>query len=80
MIAMLRDSWWWPWWISSLIDLGVVAGALAVYRLSGRRALRAVAVAVALGGLVAAVLAPIVMTDRSHGRMENHPMMPNNEP
>ena len=73
---MLRDSWWWPWWVSSLIDLGVATGALVVVSVSRRRVLKTVAMALVVGGLVAAVLAPIVMTDRSRGPMPNEPMMP----
>jgi hypothetical protein len=62
---MLRDDWWWPWWISSLIDLGVVAVAAAALVFSRRRAIRLIAGMLVLAGLVAAVLAPIVMTDES---------------
>lgn len=62
---MLRDDWWWPWWISSLIDLGVVAVAAAALVVSRRRAIRLIAGVLVLAGLVAAVLAPIVMTDES---------------
>lgn len=76
VIGMLRDEWWWPWWVSSLIDLGVVFAALAVFRISRRRTVRAVTAALALAGLVAAVLAPIVMTERSGGQMQNDPAMP----
>jgi hypothetical protein len=61
--AMLRDSWWWPWWVSSLIDLGVVAIVAAVILGSSRRRVRLIAGAFVLLGLVAAVLAPLVMTD-----------------
>jgi predicted exporter len=77
---MLPDTWWWPWWVSSLIDLAVVAAAVFMFRLSRRRALRMVAATLAVGGLVAAVLAPIVMTESSDGRMRNEPMMPAGEP
>ena len=75
MIAMLRDTWWWPWWVSSLIDLTVVFAALVVFRLSARRILRAVAALLMLAGLVAAVLAPVVMTDQSGRHMRNEPPM-----
>jgi hypothetical protein len=60
---MLPDSWWWPWWVSSLIDIAVIFGALVVLRLSKRRAVRTLAAVLAVAGLVAAILAPIVMTD-----------------
>ena len=72
-LAMLRDDWWWPWWVSSLIDLGVVAIAAAVFLASSRRSVRLIAGGCVLAGLVAAVLAPIVMTEDSGpgmGRME----------
>jgi hypothetical protein len=76
VIAMLRESWWWPWWVSSLIDLGVVAGALVLFRLSRRRVLRTLAAALVVGGLIAAALAPVVMTEGPDARMRNQPMMP----
>ena len=63
MTAMLRDSWWWPWWVSSLLDLCVVAIAVAVIFGSSRRRVRLIAGAFVLLGLVAAVLAPVVMTE-----------------
>lgn len=66
-VAMLRDSWWWPWWVSSLIDLGVVVVAGAAFLASSRRSFRLVAGAFVLVGLVAAVMAPIVMTEDSEG-------------
>jgi hypothetical protein len=64
MIAMMRDDWWWPWWVSTLIDLGVVAIALFVWSRASRSAVRAVALLVVLAGLVAAVMAPIVMKEK----------------
>jgi hypothetical protein len=73
VIAMLRDTWWWPWWVSSLIDLAVVFAALVVFRVSGHRAVRALAAVIVAGGLVAAVLAPVVMTNRP---IRNQPSMP----
>jgi uncharacterized membrane protein YccC len=73
---MLRDDWWWPWWVSTLIDLAIVAIAVAVYLASGRRAVRLVAGAFVLAGLVAAIMAPIVMTDDSDGTMNR--MEPDN--
>jgi hypothetical protein len=77
-LAMLREDWWWPWWVSTLIDLGVVAIAVAVFFVTRRRAIRLVAVAFALAGLVAAIMAPIVMSDDSNGRMNR--MEPDNAP
>jgi hypothetical protein len=62
MIAMMRDDWWWPWWVSTLIDLGVVAVALLVWSRASCGAVRAVALLFVLGGLVAAVIA-----DRDEG-------------
>jgi predicted lysophospholipase L1 biosynthesis ABC-type transport system permease subunit len=77
MIGMMRDHWWWPWWVSSLIDIGVVLVALAVFRFSSRRIVRAVAGVFVLAGLVAAVMAPIVMTENSDHMPDNAPpMMP----
>jgi hypothetical protein len=74
IIGMMRDDWWWPWWVSSLIDIGVVLVALAVFLLSSRRIVRAVAGLFVLIGLVAAVMAPIVMTG-SDDDSDNPPMM-----
>jgi hypothetical protein len=70
---MMRDHWWWPWWVSSLIDIGVVVVAFAVFRRTSRRLVRIVAGVFVLAGLVAAVMAPIVMTDQSDG--DHAPMM-----
>ncbi len=79
-LAMIRDNWWWPWWVSSLIDLGVVVIAGAVFLASSRRNLRIIAGLFVLAGLVAAVMAPIVMSERSDepgmDRMEPPPMRP----
>jgi hypothetical protein len=75
---MLRDDWWWPWWVSTLIDLGVVAIAVAVFVATRRRAIRVIAATFVLAGLVAAIMAPIVMTDDSNRRMK--PMEPDNAP
>ena len=62
---MLRESWWWPWWVSTLIDLVVIAIAAAVFFTSSRRSVRLIAGLFVLAGLIAAVLAPVVMTDDS---------------
>jgi hypothetical protein len=72
MIGMMRDHWWWPWWVSSLIDIGVVILAYAVFRRSSRRLVRIIAGVFVLAGLVAAVMAPIVMTDQAD---DDAPMM-----
>jgi hypothetical protein len=77
-LAMLRDDWWWPWWVSTLIDLAIVAIAVAVYFATRRRVVRLVAATFVLAGLVAAIMAPIVMTDDSNGRMDR--MEPDNAP
>lgn len=63
--AMLRDDWWWPWWVSSLIDVGIAAFATAVFRASSRRAVRLIAGTVVLAAVVAAVMAPLVMSGDS---------------
>jgi hypothetical protein len=75
-MGMLRDDWWWPWWVSTLIDLAIVAIAIAVFNATRRRAIRVIAATVVLAGLIAAIMAPIVMSDDSN-RMEpdNAPMM-----
>lgn len=65
MLAMMRDDWWWPWWVSSLIDLAVVAIAVTALVASSRRSVRLIAGTFALAALVAAVMAPIVMTEDS---------------
>ena len=70
---MMRDHWWWPWWVSTLIDIGVVLVAFAVFRRSSRRLVRIVAGVFVLAGLVAAVMAPIVMTDQADD--DEAPMM-----
>jgi hypothetical protein len=76
MIGMMRDHWWWPWWVSSLIDVGVLLVALIVFLRSSRRTVRAVAGVFALAGLVAAVMAPIVMTEKPDRTKNEMPMMP----
>lgn len=63
IVGLLPDTWWWPWWVSTLIDLGVVAIAVTVFLVSSRRSIRLFAAAFVLVGLVAAVMAPIVMTN-----------------
>lgn len=70
---MMRDDWWWPWWVSSLIDVGVVVLAVFIFRRSSRRLVRIVAGVFVLAGLLAAVMAPIVMTDKSND--DQAPMM-----
>jgi hypothetical protein len=70
-LAMLRDNWWWPWWVSTLIDLGIVAVAAMVVLVSSRRSVKLIAGIFVIAGLVAAVMAPIVMTEDSDDpRME----------
>ncbi len=64
-VAMLRDTWWWPWWVSTLIDLGVVAIAAGVFLATSRRTIKLIAGFLVLAGLIAAVLAPVVMTGGS---------------
>jgi hypothetical protein len=76
MVGMMRDHWWWPWWVSTLIDVGVVVLALALLRRASRRYLRAAALLVAMAGVVAAVMAPIVMTDKPNDMKTDTPMMP----
>jgi hypothetical protein len=57
-----RD-WWWPWWISSLIDVAIVVLAVIVFVRANRRLVRQVAALIGIGAIVAAGLAPVVMKD-----------------
>jgi hypothetical protein len=75
MVAMMRDDWWW-WWVSTLIDVGIVVLALVLLRRASRRYLRAAALLLAVVGIVAAVMAPIVMTDKPNHMKTDTPMMP----
>ena len=61
---MARD-WWWPWWISSLFDVGVLVLAVIVFVRANRRLVRQVAVVVGIGAIVAAGLAPVVMKGKA---------------
>jgi hypothetical protein len=56
--------------------VALVAVALIVVRLSSRRVVRAVAGLFVVAGLVAAVAAPIVMTDKADHMKDEAPMMP----
>lgn len=75
---MARD-WWWPWWVSSLIDVAIFAIALAIFLRARRTLVRRVAVVIGVAALVAAGLAPVVMDSESEAapptRMEPAPMM-----
>jgi hypothetical protein len=64
-----RD-WWWPWWISSLIDVGIVVLAVIVFVRANRRLVRQIATLVGIGAIVAAGLAPVVMK----GKASDSPM------
>jgi hypothetical protein len=66
---MARD-WWWPWWISSLFDIGVLVVAVVVFMRVNKRRVRQVATLVGIAAIVAAVLAPVVMK----GKAANSPM------
>jgi len=66
---MARD-WWWPWWISSLIDIGILALAVIVFVRANRRRVRQIATLVGIGAIIAAGLAPVVMKDEE----SNSPM------
>jgi hypothetical protein len=60
--VVARD-WWWPWWISSLFDVGIVVLAVIVIVRSNRRRVRQIATVIGIGAIVAAGLAPVVMKD-----------------
>jgi hypothetical protein len=64
-----RD-WWWPWWISSLIDVGIVVVAVIVFVRANRRRVRQIATVIGIGAIVAAGLAPVVM----QGKDSSSPM------
>jgi len=64
-----RD-WWWPWWISSLIDVGIVILAVMVFVRVNKRRVRQIAALIGIGAIVAAGLAPVVMK----GKASNSPM------
>jgi predicted transporter len=64
-----RD-WWWPWWISSLIDVGIVVLAVIVFARVNKRRVRQIAALIGIGAIVAAGLAPVVMK----GKASNSPM------
>ena len=66
---MARD-WWWPWWISSLIDVGILVLAVIVFVRANRRRVRQIAAVVGIGAIVAAGLAPVVM----QGKDSSSPM------
>jgi hypothetical protein len=76
MFGVMRDSWWWPWWVSTLIDVGVVVLALILLRRTSRRYLRVAGLLVALAEVFAAVMAPIVMTDKPNHMKTDTGMMP----
>jgi hypothetical protein len=59
-----RD-WWWPWWISSLFDVGVVVLAVIIFVRVNRRRVRQVAVVIGIGAIIAAGLAPVVMKGKA---------------
>ena len=67
---MVARDWWWPWWISSLIDVGIVVLAVIVFVRASRRRVRQIAALVGIGAIVAAGLAPVVMK----GKDSNSPM------
>jgi hypothetical protein len=72
-----RD-WWWPWWISSLIDVGIFVLALILFVRANRRLVRQVATLVGIGAIVAAALAPVVMKGEDSSspmRMQTNQMM-----
>jgi hypothetical protein len=63
---------WWPWWTSSLIDVGIVVLAAIVFVACepATRASDQIATLVGIGAIVAAGLAPVVMK----GKASSSPM------
>ena len=70
ILSVVARDWWWPWWISSLFDVGIVVLAVIVFVRASRRRVRQVAVVIGIGAIVAAGLAPVVMK----GKASNSPM------
>jgi glucan phosphoethanolaminetransferase (alkaline phosphatase superfamily) len=68
--SLMARDWWWPWWISSLIDVGIVVLAVIVFMRASRRRVRQIATVVGIGAIVAAGLAPVVM----QGKDSSSPM------
>jgi glucan phosphoethanolaminetransferase (alkaline phosphatase superfamily) len=68
--SLMARDWWWPWWISSLIDVGIVVVAVIVFMRASRRRVRQIATVVGIGAIVAAGLAPVVM----QGKDSSSPM------
>ena len=68
--SLMARDWWWPWWISSLIDVGIVVLAVIVFMRASRRRVRQIATVVGIGAIVAAGLAPVVM----QGKASSSPM------
>ena len=68
--SLMARDWWWPWWISSLIDVGIVLVAVIVFVRANRRRVRQIATVIGIGAIVAAGLAPVVM----QGKDSSSPM------
>jgi hypothetical protein len=68
--SLMARDWWWPWWISSLIDVGILVLAVIVFVRANRRRVRQIATVVGVGAIVAAGLAPVVM----QGKDSSSPM------
>jgi hypothetical protein len=68
--SIVARDWWWPWWISSLIDVGILVLAVIVFVRASRRRVRQIAAVVGIGAIVAAGLAPVVL----QGKDSSSPM------
>ena len=68
--SLMARDWWWPWWISSLIDIGILVLAVIVFARANRRRVRQIATVIGIGAIVAAGLAPVVM----QGKDSSSPM------
>lgn len=61
-LAVMVDLGW-PWWVTTVIAVGVVGAAAVVYVVRREPGVRAVAAVLALEGVVIALVAPFVMED-----------------
>jgi hypothetical protein len=53
----------WPWWVTTLVAVGVAVGGVAMFVRASSTAVRAVGAVLAVEGLLVAVIAPMVMDE-----------------